>query len=178
MDAIVASVIFVLALSILMSHFFALRAMNDSRSSYLVDDAYRISDVLLGPGDPPRWYANPRGANTSGFGYNGSRDGSLNFTALREAAVLLDPSEINYNQTRALLVTPAEYYVEINTTSADPLVSNLSLIRIGYEPLPRFNPQEVVTVRRGITIVDYSGSSPHYHYGTMTVTLWMNRTRV
>lgn len=179
MDAIVASVIFVLALSLLMSHFFSLRAMNDSRSSYLVDDAYRISDLLLGPGDPPNWYVNPNGANTSGFGYNNSRDGTLNLTALNAAAVLLDdPGLKNYNQTRSLIVTPAEFFVLINTTSIDPLVSNLSLIRLGYEPLPRLNPQEIVTVRRGVTIVDYSGFSPHYHYGTMTLTLWMNRTRV
>ena len=179
MDAIVASVIFVLALSLLMSHFFSLRAQNDSRSSYLIDDAYRISGILLGPGDPSRWYEDPNHANTSGFGWNGSRDGALNLSALQAASFYLNPSwnGLKYNASRALFVTSAEYYVVINTSIMNHPDQGL-LIQLGREPLPGLNPKEVVSVRRGVMIVDSTVTPPDYHYGTMTLTLWMNRSRI
>ncbi|MDE1798041.1 MAG: hypothetical protein KGH63_01385, partial [Candidatus Micrarchaeota archaeon] len=51
-DAIIASVIFILGISLLSSHWFALRAQIDSSSDYLGSDAQRASDLLLGVGNP------------------------------------------------------------------------------------------------------------------------------
>lgn len=180
MDAIVASVIFVLALSLLMSHFFALRAQNDSRSSYLMDDAYRISEMLLGPGDPSDWYQNPSTAMTAGFGpINSSRVGVLNLSAVQAAPVFLDAAlePTRYNAARALFVTPGEFYIVINTSRLNDPDSG-KLFKIGREPLPALNPKEVVSVRRGVMIPETLGADTTYHYGTMTLTLWMNRSRI
>jgi len=180
MDAIVASVIFVLALSLLMSHFFALRAQNDSHSSYLMDDAYRISTMLLGPGDPSDWYKEPGLAKTAGFGpINSSRIGVLNLSAVQDAPVFLDAAlePTRYDMARALFVTPGEFYIVINTSVLNSPDSD-KLFRIGREPLPSLNPKEIVQVRRGVMIPETIGSDTTYHYGTLTLTLWMNKSRI
>ncbi len=176
MDAIIASVIFVLALSLLMSHWFSLRAQNESRSSVLQDDADRLSTLLISPPDPPDWYKNPSSARTAGFALNGSRLGVLNlsaFTGFDNAVISLDPrvNPANYNAARALMATPAEFYIIINTTPMGHPDEQLPLISIGRSPL---NAKEIAIMRRGIVIPETGAAQTYYHYGTLTLMLWTN----
>ncbi|MCL6088693.1 MAG: hypothetical protein M1530_00830 [Candidatus Marsarchaeota archaeon] len=178
MDAIIASIIFVLALSLLMSHWFSLRAQNESRSSVLQDDADRLSTLIISPPDPPAWYKNPSSARTAGLALNNSRLGVLNLTAVSEAAVSLDPrlNLANYNAARALMVTPAEFYIIINTTPiGDHSDKQLPLFYIGRAPV---NAKEIAIMRRGIVIPETGGSQAYYHYGTLTLMLWSNTSAV
>ncbi len=180
MDAIIASIIFVLALSLLMSHWFSLRAQNESRSSVLQDDADRLSTLLISPPDPPDWYKNPSSARTAGLALNGSRLGALNltaFTGFDNAVISLDPrlNPAKYNAARALMATPAEFYIIINTTPIEHSDQQLPPIYIGRAPV---NAKEIAIMRRGIVIPDTSGSQTYYHYGTLTLMLWSNTSTV
>ncbi|VVB56925.1 Uncharacterised protein [uncultured archaeon] len=179
MDAIVASVIFVLALSLLASHWFALRAQNETRSSILQEDADRLSETLLQPADPWDWYVQPQYARTAGLALNGSPVGVLNYTLLIQAGSYLNPPRSDqYVAAQNLMATPADFYITINTSmpnAAGHLRDQLPLIVIGHEPV---NPRQVVQVSRGVVIPVHSGPQTYYHYGIMTLTLWTNRSNI
>lgn len=179
-DAIIAAFIFVMALSLLTAHWFALRAQAESQSVSLLDDANRVSDLLLMPGNPPNWYSSPLGLTRSaGFGLNGTRGGTLNQTALMQAQAVIISDINRYTRSRQLMAMPADYYVEINATSLDTTAPPYLPIAIGRAPA---QPTDRVQVYRGVLIpvVDNSVTPPHtyYYYGIMTVTLWTNKSNI
>ncbi len=180
MDAIIASVIFVLALSLLASHWFALRAQNESRNSFLQEDASRLSESLMQNGDPANWYEQPGQAFTAGYALNGYGMGVLNYTSLKNSSVYLDPVVFSakYKAARDLMATPAEFYITVNTSlpgSAPPRSQQLPLITIGREPR---NATQAVQVRRGVVLITNNTLNTYYHYGIMTLTLWTNRSNI
>ena len=178
-DAIIASVIFVLALSLLASHWFALRAQNESQSSYLQEDASRLSETLLQAPDPADWYAHPGTANTSGFGLVGAPRGVLNYTTLIQAAASLDAASGGalYDQARGLMATPADFYITLNTSMPDAgahPADQLAPLAIGRAPA---HATQLVRTSRGVVIpLATSAGTVYDHYGIFTLTLWTNRS--
>lgn len=184
-DAIVASVIFILAITLLSGHWYSLRAQIDDRSDYLYSEAFRISDTLLGPGDPLRplpWYMDPLHATRAGLAVNGSLPVELDNTTLTDIAYYLNPSNRQYNDSKVLLGTGAEYWVEINTTYArqDFSRGGPQGVWIGNYTFGQrmVNPTEVAHVSREIVVqtVNTPGQI-HYFPGTLTVYVWSNKTR-
>ncbi len=185
-DAIIASFIFVMALSLLTAQWFSLRAQEGAQSVSLLDDASRISDLLLVPGNPGNWYSpslrSPR--ISAGFGLNGTRGGTLNQTTLILAqSAINDPHLTIYAESQQLMALPADYYITFdNLTSLNmgaPLYPSHDFpnISMGREPA---QATERVQVYRDVLIpsVDASTTPPHtyYYYGIMTVTVWTNKS--
>jgi hypothetical protein len=145
LDAIVASIIFLLALTMLLNHWYGVRSQIDSSSNYLQYEAHRISNILLSEGDPKNWYLFEDGGldlNTitrAGFGANtttrrvelayGSRyaDRHFEYAGFGGSASqnILDPTRDNYGQSRDLLGTSAQYYVrfELNLINKDDIAA-------------------------------------------------------
>ena len=91
-----------------------------------------------------------------------------------------------YNQTKQLLSVSSEFYVQINVSclnSGAPAypssgANGFPLIAIGSEPM---KPTQVSRVVRDIVIPVSSGiTNPpvYYYYGTMTVTMWTNKSTI
>ncbi len=56
-DAIIASIIFIIAISILSSYWFGVRSVMDSRSENMYNEVIRVSDTLMSEGTPTNWQA-------------------------------------------------------------------------------------------------------------------------
>ena len=178
-DAIIASFIFMMALSLLTAHWFALRAQAEAQSVSLLDDANRISDLLIMTGNPPNWYTNPVMARSAGFGLNGTRGGTLNHTMLLQAQAFINSGPNLYTSSMQLMALPLDYYIQINATSLDAAAPPYPPIAIGRAPA---HPTDRVQVYRGVLIpvIDNGVTPPHtyYYYGIMTVTLWTNKSNI
>lgn len=190
-DAIIAAFIFVMALSLLTAHWFSLRAQAQSQSGSLLDDASRISDLLLVPGNPGDWYSSDA-AISAGFGLNGTRSGTLNQTVLVLAQAAINSNPDLYIKSRQLMALPADYYIEFaNLSSLDPQApaypsADFPYIAIGRRPA---QATERMQVYRGVLIAmpDPSGIPPWstsvtppiiYYHGIMTVTVWTNKSNI
>lgn len=191
-DAIIAAFIFVMALSLLTAHWFSLRAQGGSQTGSLLDDASRISDLLLVPGNPGNWYSSTSTIYSAGFGLNGSQAGTLNQTALVNAQAAINPNPSRYLMSRQLMALPADYYIEFNNLSSlDPEApaypsQDFPYIAIGRRPSQAI---ERAQVYRGvlISVPDTREIPPWstvvkrpdiYYYGIMTVTVWTNKSTI
>ena len=56
-DAVVASVIMVIAVTSLVAYWFGVQSVAESRSSDMYADSLRIAESLLSPGSPSNWTA-------------------------------------------------------------------------------------------------------------------------
>ncbi len=181
-DAIIAAFIFVMALSLLTAQWFALRSQADSQSISLLEDANRVSDLLITVGNPDNWYLSPAAARSAGFAINGTRGGTLNQTMLALAGPAFS-NMARYNQSKLLLALPVDYYIEFNLTSLDPAAPAYPSIDFPYIAigLPPMHPTQKVQVYRGVVVPATDTMTPstvYYYYGTMTVTLWTNRSNM
>lgn len=135
LDAIVASIIFLLALTVLLNHWYAIRTQIDDSSDYLQYEAHRISNILLGPGDPADWYrfVDVKNIRRAGFGVGGNTQPvelaySESYPGRHferagfggdASADILNPSRDNYDQSRDLLGTSAHYFVSYDLKLAN-----------------------------------------------------------
>ncbi len=203
-DAIIASVIFILAISLLSAHWYALRAQIDSSSDYVGADAMRVSDLLLGVGNPvdyallpdqpieanclsagsaSNWYMCPGQAVRAGFSINNSPIVLLNATQLYQAQQYvgaLNPSSStlnanHYDAYRSLMAIGSQFDVMVNTSELDRTGHPVSY-RFGRSPV---NATEIAQARRSIVIFDSTKpvGERQYYYGNLTVYVWSNQTR-
>ena len=175
-----------MGLSVLTAQWYSIRSQTDSQSNYLLDDAHRVSDLLLASGNPLNWYASPSTANSSGYGMFGTRIGILNITALNKSMDYINTDPNVYNQTQQLLSISSDFYIQINVTPLTPGAplypsSSFRYISIGHSPA-NMHPTQVSNVVRDIVIpVQYGVTIPptyYYYYGTMTVTMWTNKSTI
>jgi len=190
-DAIVASVIFLLALSILVNHWYALRSQMGEEGSYLQNEAHRISDLLLGTGDynvggaGVYWYKSAAGATRAGFGKNNSFAGHILLgqgggPSMLDAQSYLaaGATSSNYDSSRALLATSSQYYInaymqctnagEAGIPSAPPPLLSLSF---GKEP--NWQQDEIAKVVRPIYgLKEFSTGAFCHYFGNMSVYVW------
>ncbi|MFH1306253.1 MAG: hypothetical protein ABIH83_01170 [Candidatus Micrarchaeota archaeon] len=183
-DAILASVIFIMALSILMNHWFALRSQMNEDTDYLQSEAHRISDLMLGVGNPSNWYINPSGAMRAGFGVENSFPGNLVYQRvprpnIEAASVHLIPGQ-NYDDSRVLMATSAEYYVVMRLAIADPDTFKYppfpQAINVEFGNEPPANA-EIAKVRRVVYVEREIGSEQAQYVGNMTVYTWLPGSR-
>ncbi|MBM3229647.1 hypothetical protein FJZ26_04415 [Candidatus Parvarchaeota archaeon] len=66
-DAIAASIIFIIAVSILSSYWFGINSVMDSQTDRMNIEAMRLSDTLMTTGYPQNWNMNIGGANQLGL---------------------------------------------------------------------------------------------------------------
>jgi len=202
-DAIVAAVIFVLAISILSNHWFSLRAQMDEQTLFLQDEAIRLSEIFVSPGDydvndnnpnvKTIWYERPELARKAGFGQNGSFEGNLvlgygNQPSIIAASEFLREDR-NYDSSRLLLSTPVHYYVTFNLSITNPedfKVGNLQSLpsinqAIGKAPYPESEVVKIVRPVAAFQKIILSIYPPQtkiaYYTGNMTIYVWMNSSR-
>lgn len=173
-DAIVAAVIFVMAISILTGHWFSLRAQMDEQTLFLQDEAIRLSEIFVSPGDydvpvllgtdKVPWYMQPKTAKKAGFGKNGSFEGDLiyEFGAGHKLSILAAENYlkegVNYEDSRLLLATPVHYYATFN-------LSVLNKDDFTYYVSPEVRPREVEVLPINVQI----GKAPSPHAETVKI---------
>jgi hypothetical protein len=139
--------------------------------------------------DPQDWYNDPSKAKTAGFAVNNSQVGVFDFYKLVDAQNAIMTDETRYNATRKLFATPLDFYIEINLTPTKGSLNEgnqISLISIGKNPI-NAKAKEIAIVKRGVVVRekrlnDQPGSEQEekydYHYGTLTLILWTNKSNI
>ncbi|MCX6769145.1 MAG: hypothetical protein NT051_00490 [Candidatus Micrarchaeota archaeon] len=166
-DAIVAAVIMVMAFSALLTYWYSLQYVTESRSYDLRVEGMRIAESLLSPGSPSDWETTDmlsltppdirQIGLTNGFSNELSEAKIIKFRGLANGT--------GYLRAKNLLRSPTDF--QINITQAD--------WKYGSSPQPDFptfiigsdapkNATEVAIVYRGAT---FNG-----HPAQMKVTLW------
>ncbi len=122
-DAVMATLVFLLAISMLSSYWFGVRAAAE-KGDDTHREALRISDALLLPGTPPGW---PSAREVYSYGL-----GKENATAeIEKAKVERFESyvSLDYNRVREVLRTSDEFFLTI-----EPVMGNSFSYSIGREP--------------------------------------------
>lgn len=196
-DAIMAAFIFILAMSLLAGHWFSLRAQMDARSDQLASDAFRLSDLLLGVGDPisygapndvANWYADPSRARRAGFAVNRSLPIELNRTVLEQIDSRLGADQYDashgalYDAYRGLMSLPSDFLITINVSAANPYAVDADrrtlYYAFGRAPLA---PVDVAEVHRAVYLRDERNTDPAQlpdYYGNLTIYIWTNKSRM
>ncbi|PIT84248.1 hypothetical protein COU37_04255 [Candidatus Micrarchaeota archaeon CG10_big_fil_rev_8_21_14_0_10_45_29] len=194
-DAIVASVIFLLAISILINHWYALRSQMGEEGSYLQNEAHRISDLLLGTGDynaggrGEYWYKNAAGATRAGFGKNNSFAGDIVLGLGGGPSILEAPTYLragttlsNYDSSRALLATSTEYYVsaymQCTNIGDSGIPANPAPISLSFGKEPNWQEDEIAKVVRPIYgLKEVSAGAFCHYFGNMSIYVWQKGSR-
>lgn len=191
-DAIVAAVIFVMALSILFTHWYTLSSQMDEQTYYLQNEANRISDLLLGEGIPSNWWANPSSATRAGLAASNSTfAGQIGFELdplpnlfFAQNYLKADVNPVIYDQSRALMATSVQYYAKFDLGLVNsPSGINLNAIPASISAeLGNVPPEgaEIAIVRRPVFIQhpasNKEGIHPNY-IGNMTLYAWEESSR-
>ncbi len=141
-DAIIASVIFVLALFALLSYWHSVRSLLDFQNEALGKDAVRVSNLFFTPPSPPE--ADCNSLERLGFAF--SWDDRRVDEALLKCAETKDPGEL-----KELLGTANNVSVEVEN------LANNEVTLIGG-PVPA-EVVDVVKIRRLATVVDANGDT-------------------
>ena len=168
-DAMVSVIIFVLAVSLLTSYWFGVRAIMDAQSDDIAKDALRLSDSLIGPGNPTTW-AEGVAADALPIQVGLCTDYSsdvLNEDKLVAFRTWSDPNTVNYNETKTRgLRISNDFYVNIT--------DSLDEYHYAAGKAPPAGIKNIIIVRR---VVAFNGSDEH---GTrpmsLNIYLWNNRT--
>ena len=115
-DAIIATVIMVLATTTLVSYWFGVQSVVDSRNNSIEADAMRIADSLVSPGVPANWTSYSL-ASTYQIGLANGYTNDLNeskITKLRYYAAT------NYTAVGTIMRAPADYFIAIEQVDCLP----------------------------------------------------------
>ncbi len=148
-DAIIATVIFILALLALLSYWQSLRTSLDVQSGDLTKEAIRISDALLTPGYLPSGQNPADCAAMAQLGFAVSwEDRRLDRDKI-ECAISLAPEDV-----RSKLATPYFMTAEVTLQETDPLSREAVVLRVGenIQSINR-NNRNIARVRRVITVI-------------------------
>ncbi|MFA5929356.1 MAG: hypothetical protein WC861_00575 [Candidatus Micrarchaeia archaeon] len=164
-DAIIATVIMVLAFSSLVAYWYGAQAVVESRAYSRLADANRVAESLLSPGSPADWAGPSYSINdvrqagiATGFG------NELNMSKVDKLQEYANLSSGYYEATGNLLRAGGDYFILIE--QADD--SGGLLREIGSYPIPA-NASYVAVATRGVTFRDAGGNS---HPARMRVFLW------
>ena len=147
-DAIIATVIMVLAFSSLVAYWYGAQTVVESRTYSRLADADRVAESLLSPGSPSNWADGLHGMDSvrqlgiaTGFNneLNESKIGSLQYIAAHY-----------YGDTGNLLRAGGNYYILIERTNTDTSTGESQLVgEIGRSPV---NAEYVAVANRGATL--------------------------
>ncbi|MFA6489789.1 MAG: hypothetical protein WCT52_03845 [Candidatus Micrarchaeia archaeon] len=113
-DAIIATVIMVLATTTLISYWFGVQSVVDSRNSPLHSDAMRIAESLVTPGVPANWSLSSVGIDgVYQIGLTNGYTNELNMSKIDKLALYANPSGANYGAVGRIMRAPTGYYIRI-----------------------------------------------------------------
>ena len=171
-DAVVASVIMVIAITSLAAYWYGVQSVTDSRSNDMYADSLRIAESLLSPGSPSNWTAyvtaNPGGLDQiRQIGLEDNSTGELDQDKITTLVYLAAyPSSATSPPPKYVAVgnimraTGGDYYIQIQQTDGSLNYS------IGRQPLP--NATEVVIAHRGAVLNNSGATVPM----SISVYLW------
>lgn len=154
-DAVIATVIMVLAFSTLVAYWYGAQAVVEERTNSRLADAGRIAESLLSPGSPADWDNGMYITDIRQIGIATGFNNGLDSWKVRQFKSL---SEQDYEGVGRLLRAGGDYYVLIERTEQ----TGAPVAEIG-KPYPA-NSSYVVVANRGVT---YEG-----HPARMRVFLW------
>ena len=151
-DAIIATVIMVLAATSLLAYWYGAQAVLDSRTGSMYSDSLRIAGSLLSPGSPSNWADQPDLSSVKQIGLSDDFSNKLNRSKIEKLSATVGvfsspPLPPNYSAVGNILRSPAEYYIVIERTDGN---STIGPYTIGYR-YPA-NAREVVIAHRGASI--------------------------
>jgi hypothetical protein len=168
-DAVVAAVIMVIAVTSLVTYWFGVQSVTESRSSDMYADSLRIAESLLSPGSPPNWntYAPSHMDQVQQIGLeeNGGELDEAKITTLQEwadypASWTAYPPPSGYTGVGNIMRATGDYYIVIQQTDG-------SLNYLIGRP-PAANASEVEIAHRGAVLDNGSAAIPVQ----ITVYLW------
>lgn len=142
-DAIIASIIFIIAISVLSSYWYGVQSVMDSRSENMYNEVMRVSDILMSDGTPSNWDSNPAAVLQYGLLKNKTTY-ELDENKITQLTAYLDSASAHYNETRQKLgLSKYQIYVTIgnNTNPA-------SLASMGYDPATDPKAANIATASR------------------------------
>ena len=144
-DAIIATVIMVLAFSSLVSYWHGAQMVVESRNDDRLADANRIAESLLSPGSPVDWESR----NLDEIRQVGIANGFNNQLDWSKVVKLQAYAASNYEETDNLLRAGGDYFILIERTNTAALGENEIIAEIGK---PHTNAKYVVVANRGATL--------------------------
>lgn len=169
-DAVVATVIMVVAITSLAAYWFGVQSVIESHNNPMYADSLRIAESLLSPGSPSNWtlYATgfPADLNmVKQIGLGNDFGNELDRNKIEKLKLLADPSlGGNYLEVGRLFRANGEYYIKIEQTDD----SSVPGYYIGKAPLA--NATEVVIAHRGGTMED-----SHHNLQPMRIAVYLWR---
>jgi len=164
-DAIIATVIMVLAFSSLVAYWYGAQAVVESRNYSRLADANRIAESLLSPGSPSDWNELSYTYQIRQIGIATSFGNELDMGKVDALLLNANPNAGgNYAEMGNLMRTGGDYFILIER----PDDSGGLLREIGKYPIPA-NATFVAVANRGVTYRDADGNS---RPARMRVFLW------
>jgi len=143
-DAIIATVIMVLAFSSLVAYWYGAQAVVESRTYSRLADANRIAESLLSPGSPTNW-ADGNVEDVRQLGIANSFGNDLNLTKIN---ALKETANAYYTDIGNLLRAGGEYYILIERTNT-AAGENPIIAEIGHSHV---NANVTAVANRGATL--------------------------
>ena len=154
-DAIIATVIMVVAITSLVTYWLGAQAVVESRFTPLYSDALRIAESLLSPGAPANWDSSPDFSGVRQIGIANGFGDELNASmvkALFNKIGLVSSDTPNYLEAGRVMRAPAKYYILIQTTEGKSLSSCDGFVECQIGQYPPANATEVVVAHRGAVL--------------------------
>ena len=154
-DAIIATVIMVIAFITLVAYWLGAQSIIDSRANNTYADAIRVADSLFAPGSPSNWGdSSVPLANIQQIGLSNNFDNQFNLTKVKRLSILANPlgtltTQSNYPAI-ANLFRVNNFYILIESTDGQPIYSTFTTIQIGSNNF--VSAREISVANRGATI--------------------------
>jgi hypothetical protein len=155
-DAVIATVIMVLAFSSLIIYWTGTQKVVEERTNSRLADAGRIAEMLLTPGSPANWQAGDISAIrqvgiTKTFGNELDKDKLYRLRALANS---------RYDNVGNLLRAGGDYHILIESTDGTPLyeIDGPAVYEIG-RPYYLANFTSMAVANRGVTYIGADGNS-------------------
>ena len=138
-DAIIATVIMVLAMASLVGYWFGTQAVVESRTNSLYADSLRVADSLLSPGVPANWSGEPSLGTVYQIGLTNGIGNQLNRSKIIKLRDYAEQTS-NYTGVGKIMRAAANYYIVIEQTDmktggesysiGNPVASNASEVAV------------------------------------------------
>ena len=153
-DAIIATVIMVLAFTSLIAYWHGAQSVVDSRTGAMYDDSLRIAESLFSPGSPPGWADQADFSGVKSIGLANGFSNSLNRSKIEKLNATVgafssaDAPGQNYTMVGRILRSPAEYYIVIDQADNN----TIGPYAIGHRFPADSSSREVAVAHRGATV--------------------------
>lgn len=151
-DAIIASVIMVVAITSLTAYWFGVQSVVESKSSPMYADALRVAESLVSPGSPENWtlYAGTQAglSQIRQIGLTKSYGGELDLAKITTLQNLSLTG--NYVQAGRIMRVPGEYYIVIEQTDNPTSGKHFEIGTSSFT----VNSTEVAIAHRGAVLKD------------------------